>query len=49
MRMPISVTRRCTAYDVTPYSPSAAISSASAPKTPESIATSRSCVSDAST
>ena len=47
--MPISVTRRFTVYDVTPYSPSAAMSSASAPKNPESIATTRSCRTDAST
>ena len=48
-RIPISVTRRFTAYDVTPYKPRAAMTSASAPKNPESIATSRSCRTDANT
>ena len=45
----ISVTRRFTVYKVTPYSPSAAMTSASAPKNPDSIATSRSCRTDACT
>lgn len=47
--IPISVRRRLTAYAVTPYSPSAPSSSASAPKNIDRVATSRSCVSEAST
>jgi len=42
IRMPISVRRRLTAYDVTPYNPRPASSSARAPKNPDSIATTRS-------
>ena len=39
MRMPISLRRRVTVYDITPYRPSAASSNASPPKNPDSVAT----------
>jgi len=49
MRMPISARRQATPYAVTPYSPSPASRRASAAKNRDSIATIRSCVSEALT
>ena len=49
MRMPISFRRRATMYDITPYSPIVAISAASAPKKPDSVAISRSRISESRT
>jgi len=46
MRMPISLVRTATVYDITPYSPIIASTTASAPKNPESVASSRSASSD---
>src|SRR5262245_12007532 len=49
IRIPISVRRLVTAYDVMPYRPRPASSSASAPKNPDNIAIIRSCMSEAPT
>ena len=49
MRMPISRVRRATMKAITPYSPIAASSVASARSPPESVASSRSVTSEFST
>src|SRR5947199_4658382 len=48
MRTPISIRRRVTRYDITPYSPIAAISMARTPKNPDSQAINRSVTSNLS-
>src|SRR5205809_462797 len=48
MRTPISIRRRVTRYDITPYSPIAAISMASTPKNPDNQAINRSVTSNLS-
>ena len=42
MRTPISLVRRATRYDITPYKPTAEISAAKAPKKPDNVAMRRS-------
>ena len=49
VRIPISFRRQVTLYAITPYSSIIARSSASPPKNPESVASSRSLASDSST
>ena len=47
--MPISFRRRATMYDITPYRPIVAMSPASAPKNPDSVAIRRSRSSESRT
>ena len=47
--MPISLRRRATVYNITPYSPIVAINAARPPKNPDSVAINRSRINDSVT